>query len=141
MKQKILQARPRLSQVAPLTNAICWIFVIINIVLGLGMYFLYQTSIELAVANILSYQQWGLLFGSSGLLSAYSLIRNEHMLTKRLLWLGLCLKAIWAIALVIRCLTAPQTILITAVWVGLLSFQAVTYIYFFPRSQAKESNV
>lgn len=131
-----MQARPRLSTVAPLTYAICWGFAVVNILLGLGMFFLYQTPIPLTVANILSYQQWGILFLGVGVLSIYTLLRNYWWATKNLMFAGLTLKAVWAVALIIRCIDAPPTILITAVWLFLAYVQAVTYIYFLPKNGA-----
>lgn len=141
VRSKLLEARPKLSAVAPLTHAICWGYVVINLLLGTGMYFLYETSIPLSVANVLSYQAWGVLFGSLGVLGAWGLLRNNWKLTKRLLIWGLALKAIWAIALIIRCIAAPQTILITAVWLFFAYIQAATYIYFLPKNPTQKEPI
>lgn len=131
---KLLRSvRPKLKLVAPLTNAICWVYAIANILIGMGMYLFYETRIPLVVANIFTYQQWGILFGITGLLSLYALSKNEWHMTRKLLVIGLGLKAIWGIALVIRCISSPPTILITLVWLSFVCIQAATYIYFLPK--------
>jgi hypothetical protein len=130
--RKIQGLRPKLYKVAPLTHAICWGYAINNIMLGLGMFFLYETSIPLVVTNILSFQAWGTLFFIIGLVSVFGLIKNNWYIVRNIQLVGLSLKAIWAIALIIRCFSAPQTILITLVWFFFVYIQTMTYIYFIP---------
>lgn len=132
LQQAIKEARPKLSTIAPLTSAICWGYVFVNITLGLGMFFLYNTTVPLAVANIVSYQVWGILFGFLGLMTAYFLLTNNWKATRNAQLIGLMFKAVWAAALIIRCFSAPPTILITAVWVFFAYIQAVTYVHFLP---------
>lgn len=132
LQKALKEARPPLSTVAPLTAAICWGYVVVNITLGLGMYFLYDTTVPLAVASIVSYQVWGILFGFLGVATMYFLISNNWKATRNAQLIGLLFKAVWAAALIIRCFEAPQTILITAVWVFFAYIQAATYIHFLP---------
>lgn len=129
----VKSVRPKLYTISPFTSLICWGFAIVNILMGLGMFFLYHTTIELSVANIFSYQIWGVLFFLGGVASGFSLVRNDWKTTRQLLMYGLALKSIWAIALLIRCVAAPQTILITVIWLWLVYVQAITYIYFLPK--------
>jgi hypothetical protein len=129
---QLRKARPNLRSIAPLTNAVCWGYAVINTLLGLGMFFLYQTTVPLAVANIFSYQVWGMIFLLMGLSTAFGLLTNRHMLVKQTQLVGLIIKALWGIALILRCIVAPQTILITLVWVFFAYIQAATYIYFLP---------
>jgi len=133
LQQALKEARPKLSTVAPLTAAICWGFVVVNLILGLGMYFLYSTTISpIAVASVVSYQVWGIVLGGLGVVTAYFLLSNNWNATRQSQLAGLLLKSIWAIALVVRSFEEPRTILITAVWLFFAYVQAVTYIHFLP---------
>lgn len=132
LESKILAARPSLWSVAPVTFLICWGYVVINVIIGLGMIFLYSTPIPLAVANILPYPAWGILFLVAAIVGAYGLIRNDWGVARNTQLYGLLLKAVWAVALVIRSFIAPASILITAVWLFFVFVQAVIYIYFIP---------
>jgi hypothetical protein len=128
----INQVKPKLSLIAPLTSFICWCYVLVNTVLGFGMMFLYSTPVPIAVANILPYGVWGGLFILTAISRAYGLMRNDWEFIKKSQLVGLLLKSTWAVALIVRCFSAPQTILITAVWLFLTAIEAGTYIYFLP---------
>lgn len=141
LKQAILKARPKLSQIAPLTYSICWGYAIMNLVLGAGMYVLYRPSIQgqaapISIADILSYQIWGFLFFALGVVTVFTLITNHWKATRQFQLVGLLFKAVWAIALLIRCFQEPQTILITSVWLLIAYVQAMVYIYFLPIPKA-----
>jgi hypothetical protein len=130
---QIKSVRPSLYAVAPLTYCICWGYAVANVLLGAGIFFLYETTVPLAVANIFSYQVWGIIFMSLGFSKAFGLLTNNWQLVKQLQFGGLMVKSIWAIALVIRCFSAPPTIVITVIWLFFAFIQAVTYIYFIPK--------
>jgi hypothetical protein len=116
LHQQLMSVRPALRQVAPLTHAICWGYAVINIGIGLGMMFLYETTVPIAVANILSYPQWGGIFLALGLYAVYALLTNK-----------------WAaIALIFRVFEAPPTIIITLVWLFFAFIQGAVYVYFLP---------
>lgn len=138
IEQELKRARPRLHSVAPLTYSICWGYAVINILLGIGMYFLYETTVPLAVASILSYEVWGIIFAVLGLIGVHFLMTNSWKGIKRMQLAGLFVKAIWAIALLIRCISAPQTIVITLVWLFFAYIQFATYIYFIPKNMRGE---
>lgn len=132
IERKLHQARPGLRLYNPIVFWICWGYAVVNIILGLGMIFLYHTPIDLAIASLLSYPAWGGLFLLTAVVGAYSLITNNWNLCRKALILGIILKSIWGIALVVRCLEAPQTILITAVWFFFTYIQTLTYVFFYP---------
>lgn len=134
IKQKLKSARPRLSKAAPLTYYICWGYAVTNIFLGTGMYFLYDPSAEIAVANILSYQMWGLLFTMLGLGTAFFLLTNNWKATRNSQLFGLALKCIWAIALLVRCFIEPGTLVITSIWLFFAYIQAVTCYFFIAKN-------
>jgi hypothetical protein len=77
IEQQLRSVRPALRHVAPLTHAICWGYAVINIAIGFGLFFLYETRVPIAVANILSYPQWGVVFLALGAYAAYSLWTNN----------------------------------------------------------------
>ncbi len=138
LKQALKEARPKLSEIAPLTSAICWGYVAVNLILGLGMIFIYQGTIApISIASILSYPMWGSLFVLAAVVGGYGLLTNNWKLTRHAQLYGLALKAVWAIALIIRCFEYPQTILITAVWIFFAYIQAATYVYFLPTPKGK----
>lgn len=129
----IKKARPKLSKIAPLSNAICWGYAVANLAIGIGLFFIYQgTTAPILVANIFTYPQWGIIFLSMSTLTVVALLQNNWEFTRFMQLIGLMIKGIWAIALVVMSFEFPQTILITIVWFFLLFIQAVTYIYFLP---------
>lgn len=141
IKRKIRGARPRLRKVSPLTWAICWGFAGVNAILGLGMVFTYRgNTAPIAIASILSYPQWGVAFLAVAALMVYGLFTNNWDLERKSQLAGLTMKAIWLIALIVRCVQYPQTILITGVWLFLVYVQAAVYIYFLPPVFASEEH-
>lgn len=138
IKAEIAAARPALSRAAPLTYAICWGFAVVNMILGLGMIFLYNAPVPIAVANILSYREWGALFLVLSLVTAYGLIKNDWHLTRNTQLAGVLIKTVWLVALIFRCISFPPTILITAVWFFFVYVQAMTYVHFVPTTIATD---
>lgn len=137
--KQLQQARPKLKRVAPLTAALSWGFFWINIVIGIGLMFLYtQTTSPIAVVNILSYRQWGAIFFLTSLAMGYALLKNNWKMIKNLQIVGLVLKSIWLVALIIRCIANPTTILITAVWAFFAYVQAALYVHFLPTVSLKD---
>lgn len=132
--QSIHKVRPKLSLVSPLVSYICWGYAAVNVLLGLGMYFLYLKNpvVPIAVANIFSYQVWGIIFAGLGIITAFGLVTNNWVVTKNTQIVGVLVKTIWLIALIIRCFISPQSILITAVWFFLTYIQVGVYLYFLP---------
>lgn len=136
----IKAARPGLHSIAPLAYSICWGYAATNIILGLGMFFLYETRVSLAVASLLSYPAWGVIFVGLGLGKIYGLTQNNWSFTKHMLMGGLIVKSVWAIALIIRCITVPQTIIVTVLWLFFAYIQAATYVYFIPKKYSGRSD-
>lgn len=133
IRYRLQGARPKLSLVAPLSSYIAWAYVFVNVLLGLGMIFLYNTTVApIAVASILNYPQWGMLFLVASIVGAYALIKNNWKLVRNIQLYGIALKSFWAVALIVRCFAYPQTILITAVWIFLAYVQIGLYIHFIP---------
>lgn len=130
---KLRGARPNLNVVAPLTAYICWGYVMVNALLGIGMILLYKTTVApIAVASILNYPEWGITFLLLAAVTAYGLIKNSWKLVRNAQLFGLFLKAIWSVALIIRCIAFPQTILVTSVWLFLAYVQIGVYVHFIP---------
>lgn len=92
----------------------------------------YEPTVPIAIANVFTYPVWGLIFAGTGMLGAYGLIRNQYELVRNAQLLGLLIKAIWLIALIIRSIAAPSTILIMLVWILFSAIQAGVYISFIP---------
>lgn len=132
-RQSLKAARPRLSLIDPKTSAFCWGFAVANMLLGLGVFFIYNESVvPLAIAGLISYKWWGTLFFTVGALTAYFLVINDWQLIRRMQLVALTLKSIWATALLFTVFTEHRAIIITIIWLLLAYFQATVYIYFLP---------
>jgi hypothetical protein len=118
------------DRVYPLTLSLHWGFAVINLLLGIGLFTLYHTTVPLAVANILTYDQWGIVFFLLGVITTWFLVTHRPNLVRKTQLVGVTLKAIWLIALIMRCFIAPQTIIITLVWGFFTYVQMMLYIHF-----------
>lgn len=118
------------SKIPPLTASLCWGFAVVNIMLGIGIALLYETTVPLAIANVLTYQVWGLIFIALGVVGAFALYTGRVKLIKNIQLLSVLVKAIWLAALAIRCIFYPQTIIITLVWAFFVYVQIMVYIHF-----------
>jgi hypothetical protein len=116
--------------ISPLIYSLCWGFAIINLLIGLGLIFLFDTPVPIAVANILSYPEWGLVFIVLSLIGAYFLIQRNATGVLNTQIFSVFVKCIWLIALGIRCFTAPTTIIITLVWGFFAYVQIMICVYF-----------
>lgn len=119
-----------LAKIPPLTLSLCWGFAVVNTLLGVGLATLYHTTVPLAVADILTYQQWGAVFIALGLVGAFALTTNRTGLVRQTQLANVLVKAVWLAALAIRCLSYPQTIIITLVWAFFAYVQMMVYIHF-----------
>jgi uncharacterized membrane protein HdeD (DUF308 family) len=133
--QTLRFVRPSLFRVAPLTYMVCLGYGVVNTLIGFGLFHFFSPEKPIAVANIFSYQLWGWIFFLVGVTSIVFLIINDWKATRGLLLLGLAIKAIWAVALILRTFIAPETVVITLVWLFFAYIQAVTYIFFIPKLQ------
>lgn len=133
-EDELRKLRPPLYKVSPLTVAICWLFVAVNMVIALSLVFIYAPARPISIiTGFFSLTVWGLLFGALGLVGAYVLIRNHWEAIRLTLMLGLVVKCIWLLALIQRTIESPQsTILLTCIWFLFAGVQAATYIFFFP---------
>jgi hypothetical protein len=131
---RISKARPRLILASPLTAFICWGYAGINLMLGTGIFFFYAPTGRLTVVDWVPVDVWGLIFFGMGLAGLYGLVRNSWDLIRRMQLMGLVVKAWWAIALVLRCIEDPRTVLITTVWLFFAYVQFGAYMFFLPNS-------
>lgn len=132
----LAKARPRLRYVSPLSFWIVMIYASLNLLIGLDFFLEFDklrlvTSL-LVVNSVTNYHFWAIVFTALGLAKFYSLFTNNWTLMKNLLLTGVAIKAMWAIALLVRVLIAPGTVLIALLWVALALVQIVTFIYFMP---------
>lgn len=133
LQQAIKEARPPLSVVAPLTNAICRGYVAVNIAIGLGMILLYAPTTDIVIVNnLFTFDFWGAVFIILGLTQWWGLHKNDWQFSKFSLLLGLAVKSCWFVALAVRVLENPSAIVITLVWLFFAYVQAMTYIHFLP---------
>lgn len=128
--------RPRLRSFAPLAYWVTFVYALMNLLLGISLFFALddaRLSASLLIVNdITSYKFWGVVFMFLGVMKFYGLFGNHWNLTKRLMLLGVAVKVAWAIALIIRSLVSPGTILVSLLWLSLAAIQMITVIFFVP---------
>lgn len=138
LAKEIEKARPKLRVVSPLAHAVVLVFGVFNILLGISLILaIYQARVSsplLIVNNVFTYDLWGYVFIGIGLLKLYALRANKWELARKTLLVGVAVKAAWALALIIRVLISPGTVLIAMLWICLAAIQIVTYIFFMPPS-------
>ncbi len=136
IEKQIQKARPLLKTVTPLAHWIITIFAYFNIFLGISLFFAVDqskiTASLIIVNDIFSYKFWGIVFIAIGILKLFALKTNNWDLSRKSLLVGVSIKAAWALALVIRSLTSPGTLLVTIIWFALAAIQIVTFIFFMP---------
>lgn len=138
IEKQLQAARPRLAVASPLAFWIVMIFGVFNILLGLSFVFALDqgrfTASLLIVNNIFSYDRWGMIFIVLGVVKLFSLYTNNWNLSRNSLFIGVAIKAGWAIALIIRIFVSPGTLFVMLVWVTLAAVQICTFIFFMPPS-------
>lgn len=117
-------------KIVPWCRDLCWMFAVINILVGIGMALFYETPIPLAVANLLSYREWGIIFIGLGVVGAIALVLGKTQLVKNTQLVSVAVKMVWLLALIIRGVSYPQTILITLVWAAFALVQIEVYVRF-----------
>lgn len=127
---------PRLRGLAPLTFWSTLVFASLNFLIGISLFFeldANRVSASLLIVNdILSYQFWGVVFFALGVGKYYALYANKWNLTKKLMLGGVAVKAGWTIALVVRAMISPGTILVALLWLALAVIQVFIVIFFVP---------
>lgn len=135
IEQKLRRARPRLSEVAPLTNAIVLSFIVGNAIIGIGLWLMPPPMFcgcHLAVVNnIFSFKFYGALFGLLSLALLYGWAINDWRWLRRALLAGVLLKALWTFALIFALNTAAN-LSILGTWLTLTAIQIAAYVYFVP---------
>lgn len=131
VKQKLKELRPNLRLVAPLTWSIILGFGILNVVLGISlMYYPLGRSISI-VSTYTPMWLYGVLFAVLGVAMLLNLYKNNWRWLRRLLLIGLLLKAIWMFALILRLLDGGSAIILS-LWLFITHIQAMAYIHFVP---------
>ncbi len=129
---KINKLRPRLSVVAPLTNSIVWGYVFFNLLIAYALW-VQQGSRALTVYNdITTPIVWAGVFAVISVMLLYGEVRNDWKIIRKSFVIALCVKAIFAYALLYLAyktgFTASMGTL--ALW-GLAAFtQAAALIHF-----------
>lgn len=107
-----------------------------NILLGASLFLLIdagRVSAPLIIVNSLfTYKFWGVVFIAIGLLKMYALYSNKWELARASLMIGVSVKAMWAVALIVRVLVSPGTLFLTLLWVTIALLQMGAYIWFLP---------
>lgn len=136
LQHELRKARPKLKVVSPLSNWIVLVMAWFNIILGLSFLFAIDqnriTASFLIVNDILTFKFWGCVFIGIGLLKLYSIFSNRWTLARNTLFMGVSVKAAWAVALTIRTFVSPGTVFVNLLWVTIALIQMGAYIWFMP---------
>lgn len=136
IKHELRVARPKLRMVSPLAHAIVLVMVLFNVVLGINLIFNIdqgRLSASLIIVNdVLTFKFWGVVFILIGLIKLYALVTNNWKVSRQSLLLGVSIKAMWAIALVVRIFISPGTLLMATLWLCIAALQMACYIFFMP---------
>lgn len=124
---------PRLRLISPWAFWNTVVFGIFNIVIGISFVLEIDTdriTAPLIIVNeVLTYPFWGMAFIALGVAQFLFLHENKWDYIRWSHRVGTAIKATWAIALIIRVLTQPGTVLLTSVWMALMLLQIVTFIF------------
>lgn len=133
---QIQHARSSLRSVSPLPFWVVLVMAIFNLLLGASFVFSVDServSAPLLIVNeIFTYQFWGIVFMSTGLLKLWALKTNNWALTRGSLLVGVSVKAAWTVALTIRTIVSPGTVFLNLLWITIALLQMGTYIWFMP---------
>ena len=132
IESRIHKARPRLSIIAPLTNAVILSFVMGNLIIGYGLWILPTggTMSRLPIVNgLFSFQFYAVIFALISLTMFWGWLRNNWDTIRHLLLFGVLFKSIWTVALVFSVLQGGSVSVLGA-WLTLLAVQMSTYIFF-----------
>lgn len=135
LHKAIQKARPKLKDIAPLTDAIIKAFGVFNILLGLSLLQLYniEQSPTLAIVNsFFSFYVWGAIFIVLGVVKLWAVRRNNWELLRKMLVTAVLIKSVWFCALVLQIISGHGTYAVTILWSLLTVIQIYTYIYFAP---------
>ena len=136
LKEQIRQARPSLRMVSPLAHWTVMTMAVFNLLLGASLLTLVdQTRLSaplIIVNDLFTYKFWGIIFILIGFLKIYALVSNRWELARTSLFVGVSVKAAWAVALIIRVLVSPGTFFLTLLWVTVAALQMGAYIWFLP---------
>lgn len=143
IEKQIQHARPNLRTVSPLAHWILVIYATLNIALGISLILTvdqHRVSASLIIVNeLFTYHFWGIVFILIGIFKFYAITTNNWLLARRSLLVGVSVKAAWAIALIVRILTSPGTVLITILWISLALIQIGTFIFFMPPAMSSKT--
>lgn len=136
LKEQIRHARPSLRLVSPMAYWTIMVMAVFNFLLGLSLFFLVDNdrlSAPLIIVNdLFSYKFWGAIFILIGIVKAYALLKNKWELARHSLIIGVSVKAMWAVALIVRVLVSPGTFFLTLLWLTVALLQMGAYIWFLP---------
>lgn len=144
LKKRIRQARPKLKEVAPHSFWFLLLMAGFNITFGVSLALAIDkeriTSSLLIVNDYLTYEFWGIIFIVLGLTKIAAVVFNQWRLARVTLMAGVTIKAAWMVALAIRFLVSPGTILVAALWGTIALAQMLCYIFFLPPTEMRFFN-
>lgn len=145
IEKQIQHARPKLRVVSPISHWIVMIMAFFNIILGISLWFLVdesRVSASLLIVNdLFTFKFWGVVFILIGIVKLYALLTNNWNLARKSLFLGVSVKAAWMVALIIRILISPGTILVSLLWATIALLQIGGYIWFLPPSNISDKQL
>lgn len=128
---QVTNPRPSLRLVAPHTYYSSWTFALLN-VFGLAPAFFLGSGKDMVLIGLIPSKLWGVIFLAIGSLMGYFLFTNNWKGIRKMLLVGLAIKAMIAWGLLFILAASILNIGIVAIWFSLMSWQAISYIFFTP---------
>jgi hypothetical protein len=120
--------KPSLSAVQPLTSTIVNVFIVLNFIIALAIYFQAPNSSLIIIDSYMMSYFWVVVFILIGLMMLSGKLTNNWIAVKIGLILGLFVKSIFTYGLIVLGLTAgfKGIIGVTGLWLAVTSIQFAT---------------
>lgn len=128
-------ARPNLSVVAPLTNALVWVYAIFNLAVAYALYTQRGSTSLVIYGGLTPPLFWAGVFILLALLMLYAEIKNDWKVIKNTFIFALLIKSIFAYSLLYLAFKTGFTASVgtLALW-GLATFTQAAVVIYFPQS-------
>jgi len=140
IQKDIIKARPSLRRILPVVFWQTFVFSILNIIIGIGVFLWEPTIFPIVAPSEIFMHIWAILFIVLGIALAFGLFSKHWEKLRTMMVIGLSFKAFWSIALMFRIIDGG-TLLVAALFIGLAALQAVCIIFYLPPDEITDGVV
>lgn len=141
LRRDLRRARPSLRVLAPLNYWVLSAIAYFNLIFGTVFYLNTEERINTpleAVNSVLTYDFWGIVMVLLGAVSLFSLYTNRWELIRKTIVAGVVIKTAWSIAILMRSVAFPDTILAGLSWALVALIHIGCYVFFAPKIPGDE---